>query len=101
VGEVVVVGAGIVGAAVAYESARAGADVVLLDRSLPGSGATQHSFAWIGGPSGQDVADASSPLRWRAMAEYRRLEDEVPGLQVRWRGSLSWRRGEDPWLARA
>jgi glycine/D-amino acid oxidase-like deaminating enzyme len=24
------------------------------------------------------------------MAEYRRLADEVPGVQVRWRGSLSW-----------
>jgi glycine/D-amino acid oxidase-like deaminating enzyme len=90
---VVVVGAGIVGAAVAYESARAGAEVLLLDRSLPASGATQHSFAWIGGPSGADFPDASSGLRRRAMAEYRRLADEVPAVEVRWRGSLSW--GDD------
>jgi len=88
-----VVGAGIVGAAVAYESARAGAEVVLLDRSLPASGVTQHSFAWIGGPSGADVPDGSSPLRRRAMAEYRRLAAEVPGIEVRWRGSLSWQAG--------
>jgi glycine/D-amino acid oxidase-like deaminating enzyme len=87
---VVVVGAGIVGAAVAYESARAGAEVVLLDKAMPASGVTQHSFAWIGGPSGADVPDASSPLRRRVMPEYRRLAQEVPGVQVRWRGSLSW-----------
>ena len=86
--KVVIVGAGIVGAAVAYESARAGGEVVLLDRGLPASGVTQHSFAWIGGPSGADVPDGSTPLRRRAMGEYRRLETEVPGVQVRWRGSL-------------
>ncbi len=88
--EVVVVGAGIVGAAVAYESARAGADVVLLDKSLPASGVTGDSFAWIGGPRGGDVPDGSAPLRRRALQEYRRLEREVPGVQVRWRGSLTW-----------
>jgi glycine/D-amino acid oxidase-like deaminating enzyme len=87
---ILVVGAGIVGAAVAYESARAGADVHLLDKNLPASGVTRHSFAWIGGPSGADEPDASTPLRERATAEYRRLEDEVPGVEVRWRGSLVW-----------
>ena len=88
---VVVVGAGIVGAAVAYELARAGAEVVLLDTSLPGSGVTGASFAWIGGPRGGDVPDGSSPLRRRVLAEYRRLEAEVPGFEVRWSGALVWR----------
>ncbi len=60
---VVVVGAGIVGAAVAYESARAGAEVVLFDKSLPASGVTGDSFTWIGGPRGGDVPDDSTPLR--------------------------------------
>jgi glycine/D-amino acid oxidase-like deaminating enzyme len=53
----VVVGAGIVGAAVAFEVARAGAEVVLLDKSVPASGVTADSFAWIGGPRGGDVPD--------------------------------------------
>lgn len=87
---VVVVGAGIVGAAVAYESARAGAEVILLDKAHPGSGVTGDSFAWIGGPRGGDAPDASTPLRRRVLQEYRRLEREVPGVQVRWHGSLLW-----------
>lgn len=90
---VVVVGAGIVGAAVTYEVARAGADVVLLDRSVPGSGVTGSSFAWIGRPRAGDEADASTPLRQLVLGAYRRLEREVPGVRVRWHGSLHW--GQD------
>jgi glycine/D-amino acid oxidase-like deaminating enzyme len=87
---VVVVGAGIVGAAVAYEVARAGAGVVVLDKALPASGVTGASFAWIGGPRGDDRPDPSTSLRRRVLQDYRRLEDEVPGVQVRWRGSVLW-----------
>ncbi len=86
--KVVVVGAGIVGAAVAYESARAGAEVVLVDRSLPASGVTGDSFAWVGGPRGGDVPNGSTPLHRQVLEAYRRWEVEVPGVQVRWRGSL-------------
>jgi glycine/D-amino acid oxidase-like deaminating enzyme len=87
---VVVVGAGIVGAAVAYEAARAGAEVVLVDKARPASGVTGDSFAWIGGPRLADVPDASTPLRRRVLAAYRRLEQDVPGVHVHWRGSLLW-----------
>ncbi|HEV2888393.1 MAG TPA: FAD-binding oxidoreductase [Jatrophihabitans sp.] len=87
---VVVVGAGIVGAAVAYELARAGAAVTLVDKSLPASGATGDSFAWIGGPAGTDVPDGSWPLRSGALQAYRRLERQLPEVRVRWTGSLSW-----------
>jgi len=87
---IVVVGAGIVGAAVAYEAARAGAEVVLLDKSLPASGVTADSFAWIGGPRGGDTPDASTPLRRTVLPDYRRLEREVPGVRVHWRGTLMW-----------
>jgi glycine/D-amino acid oxidase-like deaminating enzyme len=72
---VVVVGAGIVGASVAYHAARDGASVVLVDRSRPASGVTGDSFAWI---RGEDWA---------------RLEREVAGVSVSWSGSLAW--GED------
>jgi glycine/D-amino acid oxidase-like deaminating enzyme len=96
---VVVVGAGIVGAAVTYELARAGAEVVLLDKALPASGVTGVSFAWIGGPRGGDAADGSTPLRHRVLREYRRLEAEVPGVRVRWCGAMVWRNEEVPALA--
>ena len=88
--DVVVVGAGIVGAAVAYELARAGAAVTLVDKSLPASGVTGDSFAWIGGPSGADVPDGSWPLRRGALDAYRRLQQQLPGVHVRWTGSLTW-----------
>ena len=87
---VAVVGAGIVGASVAYHAARAGASVTVVDRALPGSGATGQSFAWIGGPSGRDVPDGSTPVRASAVEDYHRLESELPDLQVRWTGSLTW-----------
>ena len=85
---VIVVGAGIVGASVAYHSARAGAAVTLLDAGRPGAGVTADSFAWIGA-SGVRTGPAAA-LRATATREYRRLEAELPGLPVTWSGSLSW-----------
>ncbi|MEW2353122.1 FAD-binding oxidoreductase [Spirillospora sp. NPDC029432] len=44
---VAVIGAGVVGTAVAAGLARRGAEVVLLDRDVPGAGTTATSVAWI------------------------------------------------------
>ncbi|RAJ57398.1 YD repeat-containing protein [Streptomyces sp. Amel2xB2] len=86
--DLVVVGAGIVGASVAYHAARAGAAVTLVDAGRPGAGVTAGSFAWIGA-SGLRTGPAAA-LRATAAQEYRRLEAELPGLPVTWSGSLSW-----------
>src|SRR5829696_5059047 len=86
--DLVVVGAGIVGASVAYHAARAGAVVTLVDAGRPGAGVTADSFAWIGA-SGVRTGPAAG-LRATATEEYRRLEAELPGLPVTWCGSLSW-----------
>lgn len=91
--DVVVVGAGIVGASVAYHLARAGVDIVLLDKGLPASGATGDSFAWIGRGT-VDAPPGQLLLRRSVLEDYRRLERELPGVRVRWTGSLSWRRDE-------
>ncbi|HEY3503578.1 MAG TPA: FAD-binding oxidoreductase [Actinocatenispora sp.] len=85
---IVVVGAGIVGASLAYHLAGRGRPVTLVEAGLPGSGATRASFAWIGRPVTSDLP--SAPLRYLALDEYRRLETELPGLSIRWSGSLSW-----------
>jgi glycine/D-amino acid oxidase-like deaminating enzyme len=82
------VGAGVVGASVAYHAARAGAVVTLVDAGRPGAGVTADSFAWIGA-SGVRTGPAAG-LRATATQEYRRLEAELPGLPVTWSGSLSW-----------
>jgi len=45
--DVVVVGAGVVGAAIAYYLAKGGANVTLMDREGPGSRTSKVSFGWI------------------------------------------------------
>ena len=91
---VVVVGAGITGASLAYHLASRGHPVTLLDAGLPGSGATRSSFAWIGRPVTGSLP--SAPLRYLALDEYRRLERELPELSIRWSGALVWGVPADP-----
>jgi glycine/D-amino acid oxidase-like deaminating enzyme len=86
---VVVVGAGIVGAAIAYHLARRGAAVTVLERGRPAGEATAKSFAWINATWGNP--EPYFRLRFHSMAEYRRLEAELEGaLGVVWRGCLIW-----------
>jgi glycine/D-amino acid oxidase-like deaminating enzyme len=87
---VVIVGAGIVGASVAYHLARQGLPVTLIERaSAPAAGVTGASFAWIGEAGGEWPGGAED-LRGSVLLDYRRLEAEVPGVAVRWTGSLAW-----------
>ena len=44
---VAVIGAGVIGAAVAQRLAEKGVAVILLDRAEPGSGTTAASYAWV------------------------------------------------------
>ncbi|MFI6011112.1 NAD(P)/FAD-dependent oxidoreductase [Streptomyces sp. NPDC051243] len=86
----VVVGAGVVGASVAYHQARRGAPVTLIDRApAPATGVTGASFARIGGRGGHWPGGAED-LRGSVLADYRRLEAELPDLAVRRSGSLRW-----------
>ncbi|GAA3890685.1 NAD(P)/FAD-dependent oxidoreductase [Streptomyces sedi] len=87
---VVVVGAGIVGASVAYHLARRSVPVTLLDREpTPATGVTDGSFAWVGG-CGNGGSPGATDLRGSVLEDHRRLEAELPGHRVRWVGSLSW-----------
>lgn len=86
--DVVVVGAGIVGASVAYHAARLGAAVTIVDKGLPGAGATGESFGWIG--ASERVPGPGGALHAAATREYRRLAAELPDVRVRWTGSLLW-----------
>jgi len=81
-----VLGAGIVGASIAYHLARAGARVTVFDARGPAQGATQNSFAWLNA----FVADAHyRDLRLDSLAAYHALD--VPlRLGILWGGYLTW-----------
>ncbi|SDL40392.1 Glycine/D-amino acid oxidase [Janthinobacterium sp. OK676] len=85
---IVVIGAGIVGASLAYHLAGKGAKVTVVEAGGIASGVTGTSFAWINtscaGP------DPIAALRGGAIAAWRRLETQVPGLKMRWHGALSY-----------
>jgi len=90
---IVVIGAGIVGAAVAHRLAvrgiSRGARVTLIDRGAPGEGVTQRAFAWINISHGKP--EPYSRLRHRALDDWRALERELAGgIAVDWCGALSW-----------
>lgn len=85
---VIVIGAGIIGASIAYHLAQRGARVTILEADQPGGVATRNSWAWINASWGNP--EPYFRLRIRAMAEWRRLADEVPAIRVHWVGGLLW-----------
>jgi glycine/D-amino acid oxidase-like deaminating enzyme len=88
--EIVVVGAGVVGANVAYRLAREGARVTVLDAGAPGGGTSAASFAWLN-------AFNKTPRDYHAlnadgMAEFPRLAEELgDGRWLELAGGLHWR----------
>jgi glycine/D-amino acid oxidase-like deaminating enzyme len=85
---VLIVGAGIIGASIAWHLCRAGARVTVIESGAPGGIATRRSWAWINASRGNP--EPYFRLRMRAMAEWRRLEQELPELRVSWSGGLIW-----------
>ena len=87
--KIAVIGAGIVGGAIAFHLARRGADVALIDKGEPGMGASSHSFAWINAfgkePRGYNALNRRALDTWDRFA--RLLKADV-GL--RWGGHLTW-----------
>jgi glycine/D-amino acid oxidase-like deaminating enzyme len=85
---IVVVGAGIIGASIAYHLASRGARVLVLDAAEPGGNATGASWAWINASWGNP--HFYFRFRTRSMREWRCLAKEVAGMHVRWCGGLLW-----------
>src|SRR5437763_13160094 len=86
--KIVIVGAGIIGASIAYHLARHGARVTIVDAGEPGGLATRASWAWINASWGNP--EFYVRLRLRSMKEWRRLAEEIPDLRPRWVGGLLW-----------
>lgn len=86
---VVVVGAGIVGACLAYRLARAGLAVTVVEALAPRAGASGRSWAWINA-----MAAADKPyydLRRAGIGAWHDLEQDLAGtLPLDWSGALVW-----------
>lgn len=86
---VVVVGAGVVGACVAFRLVQAGARVTVVDAAAPASGASGATFAWVN-------ASAKRPAHYfelnrAGVAEHPRLAEELAdGSWLHPTGTVSW-----------
>lgn len=88
VNRVAVIGAGIVGASIAYNLSKRGCDVVLIEKLKPAAQASGNSFAWINA-SYFDMPKSYFTLRTESLNEYHRLAQDVD-IPVRWGGSIEW-----------
>jgi glycine/D-amino acid oxidase-like deaminating enzyme len=93
VSRVIVIGAGIVGASIAYNLSKRGCDVLMLEKVEPAAQASGNSFAWINA-SWSDQPDSYYTLRTHSLNEYHRLEEELD-FPIRWGGSLEWYHTEE------
>ncbi len=91
---VAVVGAGILGASIAWRLARRGVRVVLVDKGGAGHGASSHSFAWInaGGkePIGYHNLNRRSMEMWPRFAAAVGDCGDPDSVGLRWGGKVSW-----------
>lgn len=85
---VVVAGAGIVGASIAYQLAKRGASVTVIDKESPASHASRGTFAWINATWAKQPRSYHH-LSQASVAHWRTLQSELE-LPLRWGGSLEW-----------
>ena len=86
--KVVVAGAGIIGASIAYHLAKAGAVVTIIDKQGPATHASRGTFAWINAtwakqPRSYHAFSQSSVANWHDL-------HHALNLPIRWGGSLEW-----------
>lgn len=88
---IIVIGAGIIGASIAYQLAKGGADVTVLEVAGPAGLASGASFGWINASFFAD--DNHFALRTAGIAAHRRLATELGPVGAQFPGSLWWRHG--------
>ncbi|WP_165874418.1 NAD(P)/FAD-dependent oxidoreductase [Rubrobacter taiwanensis] len=87
--KVAVIGAGILGASVAYRLAEGGARVTLVERGEPGGGASAASFAWVN--ANEKKPRAYFGLNYAGLREHYRLREEFGGAPwLHPGGNLVW-----------
>ena len=83
---VLIIGAGIIGASLAFHLSRQGATVTVLEATTPASAASGRSFGWINASFYE--SPAHHHLRVEAMAAHHRLAALLPDYAPNWQGSL-------------
>lgn len=84
--KVIVAGAGLIGASIAWHLSVRGASVTIIEADQPGGVATPNSFAWIN--SNYSFPEPYFRLRHHSMRDWRRLAGDLPGLPVSLNGSI-------------
>lgn len=84
--KVLIVGAGILGASLAFRLGRAGAEVTVLDAADPARAASGRSFGWINASFYANPAHHA--LRVEGMAAHHRLAADLPKAPYLWQGAL-------------
>jgi glycine/D-amino acid oxidase-like deaminating enzyme len=87
--EIVVIGAGSVGANVAYRLAQRGAQVTVLDANAPGTGTSGTSFAWTNALSKQP--ENYHGLNTAGMRGHLAITEELGGDWHKQHGGIHWR----------
>ena len=91
--QVVVVGAGVVGAAVAYRLAQAGAAVTIVERRWTASGTSGATFAYVNATD--KPPRAYHRMSMLAIRDHEDLADELDGDWLHVTGSLHWAGSDD------
>lgn len=88
-GQIIVVGAGVLGATVAFQLASRGADVTVLDAGNPGGAVSAVSMAWLNAADKQP--NQYSDLNRRSLDMWDRFSRRLGGdTQPTWGGELRW-----------
>ena len=84
--QTLIIGAGITGAALAFQLTRRGETVTLVSTHAEGGLASAASFGWLN--ASYFLSHPHYHLRHEALAAHRRLTDALPGLPTSWPGCL-------------
>jgi glycine/D-amino acid oxidase-like deaminating enzyme len=97
--KIIVVGAGIIGASIAYQLAKSGAAVTIIEASMPASQASGASFGWI---NASFFANADHfALRAAGIAAHHRLAKDLGDTAPQFPGCLWWEFEGDAFDAQA
>ena len=86
--KIIIVGAGIIGATLAFHLTRAGAAVTVFESAQPASAATGRSFGWIN--ASFYANPAHHRLRVASMLAWQRQSALLPEAAPNWQGCLWW-----------